>query len=147
AQDSAALTEYIGDQAYVTQDAGYRAIYALWKGASYSGSFESVAGALREGHIIGRSWHDDPRRLLTRARTGYMGCPATGITSGLNWQVFGLGRYAWHELIYRNIAQPGSEINYISGGEFLGVISRADEYAAKQGRTPPPNLDLGPRPH
>jgi hypothetical protein len=146
AQSSAALMEYIGDQPYVTQDAGYRAAYTLWRGASFTGSFDALAEELRGGHIIGRSWRDDPQRLLTRIHAGYMVCRATGIKSGLNWRLFGHGRYAWRELIYREIAQPSSEMNYISGGEFLGVITRADEYAAKRGRTPAPNLELGPRP-
>lgn len=146
AENSADLMEYVGNQPYVTAEAGYRAVYALWKFESHAGSFEQLRDTLREGRIISRGWNHAPDDLLTRADVGYMVCRATNIRTGLNWQLTGLGRYAWRELIYREIAAASSEANLISGGEFLGVITRADEYSARRGKAPPPNLDLGPRP-
>ena len=142
--DSAELTAYIGDETFVTAEPGYRAVYTLWKGESFAGDFEALSAALVEGRIIGSSWDHAPDRILGRAEVGYMVCRACDIRSGLNWQLTGLGRYAWRELGYLDIAPRSSEIGYVSGGEFLGILSRAEDLMTRRSKGVEGNIPLGP---
>jgi hypothetical protein len=122
---NAELVEYISDLPYVTAEPAYRAVYILWKGEIYAGEFDSFIDRAAVGHLVAR---------------------ACDIRTGLNWQLFGLGRYAWRELIYRRIAHPSGEYSLISGGEFLGVLARAEEYLHKVGRAPGERAELGGQP-
>lgn len=136
-EGNAALLHYIADQPYVTADAGYRAIHILWKREPFVGSFDELTTSLRDGRIIGESWKHAPATRLTRADIGFMVCRACDIRTGINWVVTGMGRYAWRELQFKNIAGGGGELGYIRGAELVSVLSRAGEYRERQaGRNP-----------
>lgn len=124
---NAELTGYIAELPYVTADAGYRAGYTLWKGEPFDGEFDAVRQELRSGKIIGE-WEKTPDELLSRAEVGYMVARAIELRRGLNWQLTGLGRYAWRELAYLGIVSASSEYGYVPGGEFLGILGRAGDY-------------------
>jgi hypothetical protein len=141
-EGSASLAEYVADQPYVTVEPAYRATYALWKGEAFSGDFAALSAALRDGRIIGSGWKYAADALIDRDSVGHLFCRACDIRTGLNWQLSGLGRYAWRELQYRGIAGPGSEYGYISGGQFVGMLSRAEQYVARQGHGAAARLEL-----
>lgn len=135
AASNAELMDYIGNQPFVTAETGYRAAHILWKGAAFDGDFAALAGTLQQSDIAGDSWGHGPNDCLDRATVGYLVCRACDINGGINWPLTGLGRYAWKELQYRRIAQPSGEMGYISGGEFLGVLMRAEDYLHKSAGT------------
>jgi hypothetical protein len=141
AESNAELVDYISDQPFVTADAGYRAVYVLWKGQPFSGDYSGLQSELVNGAIAAGAWNHDPADYLDRGAVGYLVCRACDIRSGLNWMLTGLGRYAWKELQYRRIAQSGGETGLISGGEFLGVLIRAEEYTRTR-----ESSSMGPRP-
>jgi len=140
-----ALMDYIADQAYVTVEPAYRAVYILWRNEIYAGGFAELTEELRAAGIVKREWDYPPDAVLDRASVGYMICKAARVRSGLNWQLTGLGRYAWRELNYLGIASPISEYGYVPGGQFIGVLARAEEYMHKSGTAPGP-ADLGHAP-
>lgn len=142
---NAELTEFISNQAFVTAEPAYRSIHILWKGEPFPGGFSELAAALEQGGIISPLWKHAPNTRLDRAAAGFMLCRACDIRSGLNWQLTGLGRYAWKELQYRRIAGPRSEFGLVSGGEFLGLLIRAEDYLAGRGEYSD-RLDLGEEP-
>ncbi|MBU0639728.1 MAG: hypothetical protein KKB50_12750 [Planctomycetes bacterium] len=144
---NAALMGYIGEQAYVTAEPAYRAIHILWRGDFFEGDFEALSAALREGGVIAPGWRHAADTFLDRAAVGYMVCRACSIKSGLNWRLTGLGRYAWRELQYRHIAGPHSELGLMSGGEFLGVLARAEDYSFRSaGPVAAEQAELGAQP-
>jgi hypothetical protein len=145
-EGSAALTEYIAEQPFVTVEPAYRSIYALWKGADFTGDFAALVAALRDGRIIASQWDYPPDALTDRGSVGYMICRACNIRSGLNWQLTGLGRYAWRELNYLGIVSPASEYGYVSGGQFVGILARAEDYLARRGQTVGGRVELGSPP-
>ncbi len=127
-RENALLVAHIGDEPFLTAESGYRAVYALWRdGAAFDGDFAALAGELESNQIIDPRWEYSPEQFLDRASVGYMFCRAMGI-EGLNWSISGMGRYAWRELIYRRIARPSGELGLLTGGEFLALLSRAEEY-------------------
>ncbi len=142
-QSSAELMDYIGNQPFVTAEAGYRAAHFLARGESFDGDFPALSAELAGAAIIDDGWHYAPDYVLRRADVGYMICRACDIRTGINWPLFGLGRYAYRELQYLNIAGPGGEWALVSGGEFQGIVRRADEYRRRAGG---PRAELGPQP-
>ena len=142
---SARLVNYISDQPFVTADSGYRAIYTLAKNAEFTGDFPELTQTLSSDGLIGKDWNYSADRCLDRASVGFMVCRACRIQSGLNWMLTGLGRYAWRELQYKDIAGPGSEYATMSGGEFVGLLLRAEDYLERTGKTEVPKTQLGRR--
>ncbi|MFO0838545.1 MAG: hypothetical protein U1D55_08440 [Phycisphaerae bacterium] len=142
-QSNAGLMQYLGDQSYVTADAAFRAVHTLWKGAIFTGDFDALAQALADGGIISAGWNLSHDTYVDRAAVGFMVARAVGVRTGVNWQLTGLGRYAWRELQFRGIAGPGSEWGLISGGEMQGVLARADEYAQRRGLRADERVQLG----
>ncbi len=143
---NAELVEYISDQPYVTAEAAYRAVYILANGEIFHGDFDTLAAEMKVGRLVGHGWGYGADSFIDRAAVGHLVARACGIP-GLNWQLTGLGRYAWRELIYRRVAHPSGEYGLISGGEFLGVLARAEEYLHKAGRAPGETAELGGEPN
>lgn len=141
-EDNVSLLHYIADQPYVTAEAGYRAVYILWKREEFNGGFEELAAQLLSGRIIDGVWKHHPESRLTRADVGYMICRACDIRTGINWAVTGMGRYAWRELQFKEIAGGGGELGYIRGGEMVTVLAKAGEYAERRAGRNPDALDM-----
>lgn len=139
---NAELMEYLAEQPFATAEPVYRSVYTLWKGEPFEGDFDALRGALAAGGIVDRLWGHEPATIMNCGGIGYMVCKACGIKTGVNWLLTDSGRYAWRELQYRGIASGKSEFSYLSGGEFLGLLSRADEYVHKhqKGATSQPAL-------
>lgn len=143
---NAELVEYISDQPYVTAEAAYRAVYILSKGEIFDADYDTLATEMEASGLVGKTWNYAPNKFIDRATAGYLVARACDIQTGLNWQLTGLGRYAHRELIYRRIAHPSGEHGLVSGGEFLGVLARAEEYLHKIGRAPSAAAALGAEP-
>ena len=140
---SAELVMYLADEPFVTAEPAYRAIYALAQGEAFTGDFDTLAGQLRADNLIGKYWNYGADRCLDRAAVAFMVCRACKIQSGVNCMLTGLGRYAWRELQFKGIAEGGSETALMSGGEFVGLLSRAEEYLQRTGTTGEQTVELG----
>ncbi len=145
-RDNALLVAWIGDQPYVTAEAACRSIWWLWRGEAGPGSFEALLSGLREAGIAPPGWTPEPTDKIRRATAGYMLCRTIGLRSGLNWRLFGLGRYAWRELVYRGLALPAGELGFVRGGEFLGLLQRCEGWMIDRRRATYPHAELGSMP-
>lgn len=142
-RDNADLVEYVSEQPRVTAEAAYRVAHVLWKGETFGGEFEELRAALASAGIASPPWNHRAGELLTRAALAHLVCRAADIRSGINWTLFGCGRYAWRELQYLRIADAGSESVRPTGGEFLGLVRRADAWRARRSES---QAQLGERP-
>lgn len=143
---NAELIEYISDQPFVAAEPAYRAVYILSKGEVYEGGFDELSAEMVGARLVSGAWNYDSTTYLDRAAIGYMVARACNIHTGLNWSLTGLGRYAYRELAYRRIAHPAGELSLISGGEFVGLLARAEEYLHKTGRGAGEAAELGAEP-
>ncbi len=143
---NAELVEYISDVPYLAAEPAYRAVYILAKGEIFEGDYEALAAAMKTDGLIGRGWKYEANAFIDRAAVGHLVARACDVRTGLNWCLTGLGRYAYRELIYLGIAHPGGELRLISGGEFLGLMARAEEYLYEVGRAPGEVAELGEEP-
>lgn len=143
---NAELMEFLSNQSVVCAEPAYRAVYMLWTGDAFDGEFEALRDRFIEEKIAVRSWKHAPNTIMNRAGVAYMVCKACDIKAGANWLVSDLGRYAWKQLQSMGIAGRGTEVGYFSGGEFLGLISRADEYVYKKRNDAERRPELGDEP-
>lgn len=147
AESNAELIEYIAEQPFVTAEAAYRSIYILSKGQVYSGDFGGLTETLASEKIVSPMWRHSADHVLNRGAVGFMVARAIDIQGGINWFLTGLGRYALRELQYRQIAHSGGELSLVSGGEYLGMLARAEEYLfKKRGAEAGGRAELGPEP-
>jgi hypothetical protein len=140
---NAELVMYISDQPYLTAETAYRAAHLLAKGTPFDGDFDALASTLRSAGLIARHWRHTSDQYLDRGAVGFVICRACRIRSGVNWTLTGLGRYAWRELQYKGIAGGGGEYGLMSGGEFVGLLSRAEDYLRRTGKADVPPVELG----
>jgi hypothetical protein len=143
---NAELIEHISDVPYVTAESAYRAVHILATGEVFQGDFSALAAKMEAEGLVGRGWHHSADRFIDRAAVGYLVARASDVRTGVNWRLTGLGRYAYRELIYHRIAHASGEYGLISGGEFLGVLARAEEYLQKTGRAAGEAAELGTEP-
>lgn len=140
---SAELVAFIADQPFVTAEPAYRAVYVLWKGEPFSGDFDALADTLRSAGVACKCCRPAADRPLRRGAIAFMVCRACEIRGGINWALTGMGRYAWRELQHRGIAGPGSEYGWMSGGEFVGLLLRAEDHLRSE-RRDAQRVNLGP---
>jgi hypothetical protein len=147
---NADLIDFIGEMPLVTGEPVYRAVYILSQGQAHAGGFEEVRDAMIEKGMARKEWNHGPNTLMNRAGVAYMIGKAIDMKGGLNWFLFDQGRYAWRELQRLGIGGPGSELGHLSGGEFNGILARANRYVAgkqrQTGETPQPQPELGQPP-
>lgn len=145
--DNASLVEYIVELPLVTAEPAYRAVYMIWKDAEYfDGGYDDLQRELEAAGIIDPAWNLAADQFVDRATVGYMLARACQVKTGLNWQLLGMGRYAYRELVYRGVAQPAGELSWLSGGEFSGMITLADRAFLRNRKDRAAQADLGPEP-
>ena len=92
-------------------------------------SFVEQAQALIDMKIIRSKWTGKRKARLTRGRVAYMICRTCGIRGGLTMTIFGPSeRYAFRECRYLRVWTGGSQRDYLTGGELLGVLKWAADY-------------------
>ncbi|MBK8915744.1 MAG: hypothetical protein IPM64_14310 [Phycisphaerales bacterium] len=148
---NAALVEYVADSPYVTAEAAYRMAYLLRHDALFDGEFAALRDELVEAGIVRRRWGHAAEQYINRATAAVLICESLRWPGGVNWRLTGLGRYAWRDLQYRNVAGSGADWGLVRGGEFLGMIQRAEEQLRARGSGGPATdgssaIELGPQP-
>lgn len=146
ADGNSELMEYIAEQPFVTANAAYRAIWLMLESEPYSGGFDDLTQALATRKVIDARWHYDALQFIDNATAAYMISRSAKFNSSINFALTGLGRYAWKELQYRRIAEPGSELSLITGGQFLGMLAKSDDYLHDVGRASGQRSELGDDP-
>ncbi|MCH7873208.1 MAG: hypothetical protein IID33_16050 [Planctomycetes bacterium] len=131
---NAALMQYIADLPLVTAEAAYRGVYLIAESKAFEGDYETLRDELVERGVVGSNWNHYSNTLMNRAGVAYMICKTCDIRRGVNWFLFDQGRYAWRELQHMGIGGSGTELGNLSGGEFLGILSRADKYLLEKQR-------------
>ncbi len=109
---------------------GYRAVALLQK----PGSTEVMPTAqardlLVERNAVPRSWDAGGEKPLTKGELAYMICQSLEIKGGVTMRVFGPSqRYCLFEAAYQELMLGGATDQYVTGGELVSTIDRADRY-------------------
>ena len=141
------FVHYLAQVSLVTTDEAFRAMLILVDGQDGSKSFEERRDRLVQRDIVNPAWITGPEYVIDRGAVAAMVCRACKLTGGINLVIFGsmgLGdrRYALRELVYREIMTTGADYAPVSGGEFVGILTRADALLAEQGAYETPEIRL-----
>ncbi len=119
----------IAERAVVCNDEGFHGLLLFSDGEDRATSYEQRLAAARERGWVADSWSEPGNLAMQRgvlARAVAMHCKIEG---GVMMQVLGpTPRYATRELQYMGMMGTGSEQQAVSGREYMGVLSKAQDY-------------------
>lgn len=130
-----------------------RAVGIFIQGSDVGENFDQQYQFLLDRGVVRPAWKIEPDDWIDRGTISYMLYKAMGLKGGVNMVVFaswGLGdrRYAYRELRYRKLVEPGVDYNYVSGPELVTLLSKVDNYMQDTGRYGPDDeVELGDKPH
>ena len=138
-------------QAKCTVADAVRAVCMLEAGEDIGKNYRERYEYLKERGIVRDAWHLKPDQWIDRGTLAYMLLKAAHIKGGINMFLFaswGLGdrRYAYREMLYRDLMEEGVSYNYVSGPELITAIGNVDRYMEQAGEySPQEKLELGNR--
>lgn len=141
------LHVHLQAQPVVTVAEAYRAVLMLAEGQDRPASFEEREAELIARKIVRPAWKLQRDQAIDKATIAYMVLAVLDVRGGVNRMVFGslgLGdrRYALREAIYMDLMPPASEHRYLTGGELVDLLARADAYMAEHGMYPAEHVDI-----
>jgi hypothetical protein len=142
------LHEHLQTQPMVTVAEAYRATLMLAEGDDNYTDFEARRQALESRGVARAEWNLRPEASIDRGSVAYMVCQVMKVRGGINYNLFGrlagIGdrRYAVRELAYLEIMTPAAPYRYITGGELVDVLAKADRYMAEHGMYPQPPVNV-----
>lgn len=131
---SVAFWHRLPERSAVTNDEGLHGLLCMIHGEDDSADYPArVARAKKEGLIL-QSFDQPGNATMSKGTLAAALARIIGIKGGVLMQLSGLSpRYATRELTYLGILPEGSTENQsISGLDYIGVISKAQDFAALQ---------------
>lgn len=142
------LHDHLQKQSMVTVAEAYRAMLILADGQDNYPAFDARRSALESRGIARAQWGLRREACIDRGSVAYMVCQIIKLGGGINFNLFGrltgVGdrRYAVRELDYAGIMEPSAPYRYITGGELVDVVAKADRYMAEHGMYPQKPADI-----
>ncbi len=133
------LHDHLENQPMVTVGEAYRAMLILAEGDDSYADFEARRAALESRGIARPEWGLRREACIDKGSVAYMVCQIIKLHGGLNFNVLGrltgVGdrRYAVRELAYMELMPNAPAYRYITGGELVDVMAKADRYMASHG--------------
>ena len=132
------MHDYIAKQPLVTVDEACKAILILADGEDKAQNFDERRAKLAERGILRESWGLAGDDYIDKGTLAYMVAQVCQMTGGVNRMIlgsWGLGdrRYALRELRFRKVITSGVDYAFLTGGELMGILHRADEYMQNAG--------------
>ncbi len=114
----------------ITNDEGMHGVILLVWGTDDTGSYENRVAFLRErGWLPAGVGEGDQNVAMQRGTLSTLLVNALGIEGGVMMQLTNASpRYAYRELVYRGIMPQGSEQMVLDGLDFVGVVSKAEDF-------------------
>ncbi|GMU23290.1 MAG: hypothetical protein AMXMBFR13_33710 [Phycisphaerae bacterium] len=141
------LHEHLQMQPMVTVGEAYRAMVLLAEGEDAYDSFEAREVALEERQIVRPQWELKRAEPVDKGTVAYMVMRILKLRGGVNMLLFGnlgLGdrRYALRELAYQGLMEATPTYRFITGGELVNLMLKADRYMADHGMYPSQSVSI-----
>ena len=128
-EESDAFLDRLSNEPSVDENDALRGIVYLVEGKDEAKDFGQRVELLRAKGVVPAEWDFDADRKITRGRLAYMIYKAADFKGGVVLTVGGANqRYCLRELQYKNVIGPGAIYGYVTGMEFIAIISRANVY-------------------
>src|SRR5262245_50150351 len=113
----------------VANDEALHGLIMLDAGEDRMGDYASRVAWAKDKRWVNVDWNEPPERAVQRGGGARAVCQICDSKGGVMMHLLGpTQRYALRELVDLNIMADSSEQQTISGREFLGVITRAQDY-------------------
>ncbi len=123
----------LADQRRVSNDDAFHGLLLLAEGEDPAASYEERVALLKERGWLYDRFDEPGDHAVTRGVVATAVARILEIKGGLTMRLVGpVPRYAVRELMYENLYPPSSPRQPFSGTEFLGVISRVEDYQFRQ---------------
>jgi len=141
------LHEHLQKQPMVTTAEAYRAMLILADGDDTQDSFEARQQTLEQRGIARRSWGLSRDACIDKGSVAFMVCKILQVRGGVNLALLGeLGigdrRYAVRELAYMDLMPQAASYRYITGGELVDLMLKADRYMAEHNMYEEESVDI-----
>lgn len=128
-EESDAFLDRLSNQTSVDEDDAFRGMLYLVDGKDDAKDFSQRVEILRDNGILPSEWDCVADRKITRGRLAYMIYQTAEFKGGVVLSMTGPNqRYCLRELQYKNVIGPGAVYGYVTGMEFIAIISRANVY-------------------
>ncbi len=133
--DTAALDFWhnLSERPAISNDEGLHGVLVLMAGHDPTSSYQERLELLRNEGWIPQAFDEPPHLAMQRGTLAKAIVQATGIEGGVMYTLTGARRYADRELVALQILPPGTELQAVSGADFLGIITRAQGNAMLRG--------------
>jgi hypothetical protein len=123
------------ERSAISNDEGIHGLLSFMLGDDPETSYEGRLKLAKEKGILPPDFKEPHNATMTRGTLAYAIARYVGIKGGVMMRLTGSNaRYATRELTYLGILPEGSTDNQsISGLDYVGVISKAQDYAAVNG--------------
>lgn len=138
----------LAERSAVSNDEGLHGLFLLADGEDTHETYERRVEEARARGWVGRNWDEPPELAMRRGILSRALVRICDIDGGVMMRITGgIPRYAQRELIFKNIMPMSTSFQTISGLDYIGVISRAQDYITIQqqrrrdAEQPPQNQD------
>lgn len=141
------IHEHLQSVSMVTVGEAYRAMSLLADGEDKHAGFEERQADLQSRGIVRAAWNLRREEPIDKGAVAYMTLSIIRGERGVNSLVFGslgLGdrRYALRDVIHMGLMEPATSGKYVTGGELVFLMGKADAYMAAHGGYPSEKVDL-----
>jgi len=139
--DTDTFLAWLADQPMVGAAEAYRAGIILATGTDPGYDWQKLQQQAYQLNLARPEWNLTADTAIDKGTAAFIICQACKVRGGINLNLFGrtlhLGdrRYAWRELIYEGLVRDGSPYHVVTGGEFVALLAKADEWREKS-KTP-----------
>jgi hypothetical protein len=130
----------------VTNNEALHGLFLLLDGEDKAGNWEARVNLAKSRGWLDADWAEPANQSVSRGTLARAICVACKIDGGVMMRVLGpVPRYAVRELVFlRIMADPSTDYQSLTGLEYIGVVSKAQDYLIMQGRTPAGAVQTGP---
>ena len=116
-------------QSAVTNAQGFHGVLLFADGVDNTGSYEARIAELKSRGWVVEDFDENPNMAMSRGALAKALAHAMDVKGGVMMQLTHTSpRYATRELLYLSILPPGTDQQVISGLDYVGVISKAQDY-------------------
>ena len=124
-KDGGELAYELSQKKWCSNDEACSMVLHLVGGGDECASFAERLEKLKGQDVVVDGWKLEADEPVTKGTLAYMLCQALKIDGGLLMHIVPGRRYAYREMVYREIMSKGSEYEPLTGPEAVGIVGRA----------------------
>ena len=124
----------LADQPVTSNDDAFHGLLMFLDGDDPADDYAGRVRTLRSRRMLPARFNQPAEQAVDRGTLAVAIVKALKIDGGLALRLFGPNpRYAVRELVFMELYPPSSPNQTFSGGEFLGIIGKLEDYQRRQG--------------